>query len=84
MVASSVITDSFLEKVFIVGSSPAQLEECERSMKKFRPYLEAHYLLGESEIWPFRPQSLDLVVSNLNLHLSNDIGASLSRILESL
>ena len=47
-------TDSFLEKVFIVGSSSAQLDVCEKSMKQFRPYLEAHYLLAESEIWPFK------------------------------
>lgn len=38
----------------------------------------------EEEIWPFKPESLDLVVSSLSLHWTNDVQVALSRILDSL
>ena len=53
-------------------------------MRKYFPYLEQHYLLCEEELWPLKHESIDLVVSNLNLHQNNDLGVALSRILESL
>lgn len=53
-------------------------------MKRNFPYLESHFLLGEEELWPFKSDSLDLVVSNLNLHNNNDMSVAFSRILESL
>ena len=80
----STQTDSELERVFICDSSLSGLEATEKRMKKHFPYLEQHYLLCEEELWPLRPNSVDLVVSNLSLHGNNDLGVSLSRILESL
>ena len=53
-------------------------------MRKHFPYLEQHYLLCEEELWPLKNNSLDLVVSNLSLYGSNDLGVSMARIMESL
>lgn len=77
-------SDSELERVFICDQSLAGLQNSEKQMKKHFPYLEQHYLLCEEELWPFKNSSIDLVVSNLNLHGTNDLGVSLSRILDSL
>ena len=38
----------------------------------------------EEEIWPIKDESLDLVVSSLSLHWTNDIQVALARILDSL
>ncbi len=38
----------------------------------------------EEEIWPLKPESLDLVVSSLSLHWTNDVQVALVRILDSL
>ena len=53
-------------------------------MRRRFPYLETCHLLCEEELWPFRPNSLDLIVSNLSLHLSNDAAAACGRQLDSL
>lgn len=53
-------------------------------MRKQFPYLEQHYLACEEELWPFKNNSLDLVVSNLSIHTANDTSVAYSRILDSL
>lgn len=62
----------------------AALDASEREMKKYFPYLEQHYLLCEEELWPFKNNSLDLVVSNLSIQHNDDPGVAFSRILDSL
>ena len=41
-------------------------------------------VVTEEEIWCFKPESLDLIVSNLNLHWVNDLQVSFLRFLDSL
>jgi len=43
-----------------------------------------HPICLEEEIWPMKPESLDLVVSSLSLHWTNDVSVALVRILDSL
>ena len=76
--------DSELERVFICGSSKEGLKQSEREMRKHFPYLEQHYMLCEEELWPFKDNSLDLVISNLSMQNSNDTSVAYSRILDSL
>ena len=38
----------------------------------------------DEEIWPMKEDTLDLVVSSLSLHWTNDIQVALARILSSL
>lgn len=77
-------TDSFLKKAFICASCEAAAETSYKEMKHQFPYLDVQYLLAEEELWPFRDNYFDLVVSNLNHHLNNDSVAALSRVLDSL
>ena len=43
-----------------------------------------HPICLEEEIWPLGSESLDLVVSSLSLHWTNDVQVALVRILDSL
>lgn len=42
------------------------------------------FLAAEEEFLPLQPESLDLFVSNLNLHFNNSLEVSLKKILEVL
>lgn len=76
--------DSFLERIFICSSNEQTLDTTEKYLRKYRPYLEKHFVVCEEELWPMRPDTLDLVVSDLTLHQCEDTGVVLSRILDSL
>jgi len=41
-------------------------------------------IIADEDIWPFQAESVDLIVSNLNLHWVNDLTATLVRMLDSL
>ena len=70
--------------MFICGSSTQGIKNTKKVLDKELPYLPKHYLLAEEELWPFKDESLDLVVTNLSLHQSNDLSTSFQRILKSL
>lgn len=52
--------------------------------KKMNQDFEVYPLVLQEEIWPIKPDSVDLIVSSLSLHWNNDIQVALSRMLESL
>ncbi len=56
----------------------------EEIMKEKNLNFNCYPVCLEEEIWPFKEESLDLVVSSLSLHWTNDVQVALSRILESL
>lgn len=41
-------------------------------------------LAVEEELWPFKDESLDLIISSLSLHWTNDLQVALARQLSSL
>ena len=45
---------------------------------------EIYAMVMQEELWPIKPESLDLIVSSLSLHWNNDMQVALSRMLESL
>lgn len=45
---------------------------------------EFYPICMDEEIWPIKDESLDLIVSSLNLHWTNDITAGLLRMHDSL
>ncbi|KAL4455704.1 hypothetical protein ABPG74_003114 [Tetrahymena malaccensis] len=51
--------------------------------KKF-PDLKVYPLIVDEELFPFKSESLDMVVSNMNMHYVNDLSVGFSRILDSL
>lgn len=38
----------------------------------------------DEEFWPFKDDSLDLIINNMNMHWVNDLSVALSRMLSSL
>ena len=76
-------TDVDLQRLFVCDTftdglqlSLRQIEQSEIIRSKY-PNLKIHPLIVEEELWPFASESLDLVVSNLNLHWVNDLQAAL-------
>ena len=53
-------------------------------MKEKNMNFELYPICLEEEIWPVADESLDLIVSSLNLHWANDIQAALIRMHNSL
>lgn len=54
-----------------------------KEMSKF-PGMKVHPLILDEEMFPFKSESLDMVVSNMNMHYVNDLSVGFSRILDSL
>ena len=75
-----------LEKLFIIDYSIPQLTSARENISKILPSekIEKYYLQAEHDLWPFQPNSIDLIIDNLTIHLATDINVSLKRILESL
>lgn len=46
--------------------------------------MKVHPIIIDEELFPFKSESLDMVVSNMNLHFVNDLSVAFSRILDSL
>ncbi|EGR27241.1 hypothetical protein IMG5_199200 [Ichthyophthirius multifiliis] len=79
-----------LKKIFICDISSQLLQESiqeienNNKLKKNFPDVEIYPIIIEEELFPFKSESLDLVVSNLNLHYVNDLAVAFSRILDCL
>ena len=77
-----------LEQLFLCDFSTKNLEislDLIEKRKKDRGLnFAVHPICLDEEIWPFKDDSLDLVVSSLSLHWTNDIQVALARILASL
>lgn len=75
---------SGLEKIFIIDYSTSQLERAKKVLDKhFQNFeeLETYYLIVDHDQWPFKPNTFDLIIDNLTLHLCNDVQVSLKRLL---
>ena len=46
--------------------------------------MKVHPIILDEELFPFKTESLDMVVSNMNMHFVNDLSVAFSRILDSL
>lgn len=73
-----------LEEIFICDNNPHTLRISEEKMKNIYPNRKKYFINCEEELWPFKNNTFDLVVSNLNLHMNNDPELVLYKILDSL
>ena len=59
------------------------LKNLEKFSEKY-PKCKVHPLIIEEELWCFKPETLDLIISNHNLHWVNDLQVAFLRFLDSL
>jgi len=60
------------------------LDLVEKTMREKNLKFNVYPICLEEEIWPLQQECLDLVVSSLSLHWTNDVQVALLRILDSL
>lgn len=78
------------KNIFICDTSKEILQDSLEKIEKERtilnkfPDCKLHPLIIEEELWCFKPESLDLIISNHNLHWVNDLQIALLRFLDSL
>ena len=76
--------DATLEQIFICNNNPEGLENSYSRLGDFWKGRPLSYINCEEELWPFAEGELDLIVSNLNLHMNNDLEVALGKLLGSL
>lgn len=64
-----------IEKLIMMDTSHDMLKSCKDSMEKdvFDKNMETSFVLGDEEFLPMQENSLDLVISSLALHWTNDL-----------
>jgi len=76
--------------IFVCDISGAAIVEARRQidgspivMRRFSK-AKIYYVVVDEQLWPFKEAQLDLIVSNMHLHWTNDLHVSFSRLLESM
>jgi NADH dehydrogenase [ubiquinone] 1 alpha subcomplex assembly factor 5 len=81
------LTKTQPEKIFIIDYSTHQLARAREALDKIYPpgsNVEKYFLIADHDLWPFKPETLDLIVDNLTIHLSTSMEISMKRLLVSL
>jgi NADH dehydrogenase [ubiquinone] 1 alpha subcomplex assembly factor 5 len=77
-----------LESFFLCDPSVKNLEISYDRVQKYKTENKMNFsvfpLAVEEEIWPFQDESLDLIITSLSLHWTNDLQVALARQLASL